>query len=136
MSSIGLDIGTKRTGVAVSVGNFAKEYATLANSGNLPQQIADLVLRHEVDRIIIGLPMLEDGSRSAQCGYVEEMGQLIKEATQLPVAYVDEVFTTLEAHRLLELEGLDREAMEQRMDQKAAQLILQQYIDSPLTEHF
>jgi putative Holliday junction resolvase len=130
MTLLSLDIGTKRTGVALSTGSIAVALTTLDSTLGLPEQVARLCQDEAVDRVVIGLPMNEDGSRSAQAEWVELEAEKIKEAVKLPIYFEDEVLTTVEARRQMTEAGLQPQEIDQRVDEQAAQLILQQYLNN------
>lgn len=127
---LGLDIGTKRTGVAISAGHFAQEYTTLTTDEQLAEHIALICWQEKVERIIIGMPYLRSGDLSTQAAQVQSVADEIKKVTGLPVDYEDEILTTNEAKRLLQEAGTHPSIIEQRIDQAAARLILQQYLDA------
>ncbi len=126
---IGLDIGTKRTGVAVSQAGFAQEHSTRIGGENLAEQLAELCDQLKPQTIVIGLPLHSDGSLSTQAEFVQSIGDRLAELTQLPVVYVDEFLTSVEARRLLNEAGIRPEEIEERIDQASARLILQQYLN-------
>lgn len=125
---LGLDIGTKRTGVAITEGEFVREYTTLATAQGLPEQVDEICRKEGITQLVVGMPLLEDGSRSDQAAFVEMQAEEIGIATHLPITFEDEVLTTVEARRLLELSGLSPATIEQRIDQMAARLILEQHL--------
>lgn len=128
---LGLDIGTKRTGVAIAEGLMAREYGTLnSREGELATQVGEICKREGVQQLVVGYPVLEDGTPSVQADYVKTQAELIEAATDIPIAYENEVLTTVEAKRILAAAGLDPVAIESRIDQMAARLILQQYLDN------
>lgn len=125
---LGLDIGTKRTGVAISEGEFAHEYTTIV-SKDLVAEVRDICLKEAITTIVVGLPLQESHHSPRQADFVQEIGKVIQEATRLPVAYENERLTTTEAERILKQMGVSAHDIEKRIDQFSAQLILQQYID-------
>lgn len=128
---LGLDIGGKRTGVAISSGLLAAEHSTITASGDeLIRQLVELCQKENIEKIIAGLPVNDDGTFSEQTHFVTGIIERLKQATDLPVILEDEFLTTGEAHRLLEAMGISRELAEKRIDQYSAQLILQQYLDN------
>lgn len=128
---LGLDIGTKRTGVALSSGLLAAEHSTLTSSGDqLVANIVALCKQERIEKIVIGLPLNSDGSHSAQTEFVLTIVERLKAELQLPIILEDEFLTTAEAYRRMGEQGISREQAEQRIDQYSAKLILQQYLDS------
>ncbi len=130
---IGLDVGTKTIGVAVSdpLRMFAQPVETVGRKGlktDLPKLQA-LVVRHEVDAIVVGLPLELDGSESRSARLARQVGDGLGELTGLPVHYVDERFSSVEAERALVQQDVSRKRRKQIIDQAAAVLILQGYLD-------
>ena len=109
MRSLGLDIGDKRIGVALSDprGILASPY-TIINRGDEKRDIAaivDIIRQKQVERVIVGLPLSMNGSLSKQAEKVEAFTQRLCEQTQVPVDYRDERLTTVMAGRLMRAAG-------------------------------
>lgn len=130
MTSIALDLGTKRTGVAIGVGNDARPYTTLDNQLGLAEQLASICQDEGIDLVVIGLPLNEDGSPSAQSEWVELESAKIRQFLHLPVVLEDEYLTSYEARRQLTEMGLPKEEIERQVDQYSAKLILEQYLNN------
>lgn len=126
---LGLDIGNKRTGLALAVNDLAVEYTTLSMADDLASQLEPIIEKEGITELVVGYPLYEDGRVSPQADFVRQTVEKLKPLINLPVHFEDEVLTTVEAKRLLELSGLSPEAVFERIDQMAARLILQQYID-------
>lgn len=127
---LGLDPGSKRIGVALSdVGRqVASPYGTLARA-KLKQnaaEIAAIAAREGAGGIIVGLPLDELG-RSAQAA--RDWAHGLSTMTGLPVAMVDESFTTADTHERLIQAGVSRERRAEIVDKLAAAAILQQALD-------
>ena len=133
MRSLGLDIGDKRIGVALSDpgGILASPY-TIINRGDEKRDIAaivDIIRQKQVERVIVGLPLSMDGSLSKQAEKVKAFTQRLCEQTQVPVDYRDERLTTVMAERLVQAAGNKKGGRKARHDAQAAALILQGYLD-------
>jgi putative Holliday junction resolvase len=133
MRSLGLDIGDKRIGVALSDpdGILASPFAVI-NRGDENRDIAaitDIVSRQQVGRIIVGLPRSMDGSLGKQAEKVAEFTQKLREHIQVPVEYRDERLTTVLAKRLTPVAKTKRTREKVRHDAQAAAIILQGYLD-------
>lgn len=126
---LGLDIGNKRTGLALAVNDLAVEYTTLSMADDLASQLQLIIEKEGITELVVGYPLYEDGRVSPQADFVRQTVEKLKPLINLPVHFEDEVLTTVEAKRLLELSGLSSDAVLERIDQTAARLILQQYID-------
>lgn len=129
MILLGLDIGAKRTGVAISAGIYAREFRTLSQPERLADDVAAICQQERVERIVIGLPYKEDGELSEQAKYIQTVAQAIAQATKLPIIFEDEQLSSISARQLLTQSGLNPKLIDQQIDQTAARLILQQYID-------
>lgn len=126
MMVLGLDLGAKRTGLALGDGQVAQEYTTLATDKQFINRLKTICRDERVERLVIGLPIKEDGQPSAQTEWVRVMGQQIETALQLPVVYTNEVLTSVEARRQLEQQALAAAEIDSRVDQLSARLILEQ----------
>ena len=137
MRLLGLDIGSKTVGVVVSdeLGITAQKLETIKidetryNFGMRP--LKKLVRQYEVDGFVLGLPKNMDGTSGASVARSKAYGKRLEEKFGLPVHYSDERLTTIESRRVLvEDAGIhDRKKRKQVIDQMAAVLILQNYLD-------
>jgi putative Holliday junction resolvase len=89
----------------------------------------DLVERHEVGLIVIGLPRLMNGRIDAAAQQAQLFGAHVAKATGRPVAYWDERLTSVAAERYLIEQGKRRSKRRQEIDRVAATLLLQGYLD-------
>jgi putative holliday junction resolvase len=134
MRALALDLGTKTIGLAVSdeLGFTGQGLATLQRRG--PRQdldaVHELAKKYGVDRFVIGLPLNMDGSEGPRALATRTFGAALEHATTLPIIYWDERLTTVAAERAL-LEGdVSRKRRRQVIDQVAAVLILQGWLDA------
>ncbi len=131
---LGLDIGTKRIGVAVSdaLGLLAHPLLTVYRKGNRDdlRSVARLARRHGCAAFIVGNPLHMSGEKSAQAFKVQAFAQQLNEISGLPIHLWDERLTTAEAHATLY--AADRPRGEHRavIDQVAATIILQGFLDA------
>ena len=131
---MGLDVGTKTVGVAVSdaLGITAQGVTTVRRT-NIRNDLAELkriIQEYEVTRVVIGLPLNMDATEGPRAQASRAFGDSLIKATALPVEYWDERLTTVAAERVL-LEGdVSRKKRKQVIDQIAAQLILQGWMDA------
>lgn len=134
MRMLGLDVGERRIGVAVSdeLGLTAQALSVIDNvgEGEVTETVAALVKQYDVERIVIGLPRRTDGSMGPEADNVLEFGRRLEEAVDVPVVYWDERFSTAQAERILIEAGLRRARRRKVVDQVAAGIILQAYLDS------
>jgi putative Holliday junction resolvase len=134
MRLMGLDVGDKRIGIALSDEGalIASPRETLERSGNRKdiRYMLDLARREEVSEIVVGMPFSLDGSLGPQAHKVERFVEALKAETDIRVTTWDERLSTVSAERAL-LEGdVSRAKRKKTIDRVAAALILQGYLDS------
>jgi putative Holliday junction resolvase len=130
---LAIDPGTVRLGLALSdpSATIAQPLSVLARRSE-PEDLkalAELVERHEVGMIVIGLPRLMDGRLDTAAQQAQEFGAQVARATGRPVAYWDERLTSVAAERYLIEQGKRRSKRRQEIDRMAATLLLQGYLD-------
>ncbi len=134
MRALGLDLGTKTIGLAVSdeLGITAQGLTTLKRRGPRKdlEAIAERVTEFTIDCFVIGLPLNMDGSEGPRAEFTRKFGTTLEEATKLPIIYWDERLTSVAAHRALSEVGASRKKRKEVIDQVAAVLILQGWLDS------
>jgi putative Holliday junction resolvase len=133
VAALGLDLGRKRIGVAGcdGTGLIATGLTTIWRQ-NFVQDLAHLqhiCETRQVELLVVGLPYSMDGSLGAQAKQVQKLAQRIAVALNLPIEYVDERLTSLEAEALLRQEKRDLRQHRDLIDRKAAALILQRWLD-------
>lgn len=130
---IALDVGDKRIGVAVSdaLGVIAQPVGKIDRVGYAKDLagVASLCERYQTNRILIGLPRNMDGTLGGQAKKVQIFAEQLQKAG-FCIQYWDERMTTVSAQRLLIQAGTRREKRKKVVDQIAAALILQAYIDA------
>ncbi len=129
---LGLDVGDVRIGVAVSdvLGSGAHPLCTLTRTNRQRDMIAigDLVSIHEVERIIIGLPISIDGTIGTQAEKVQKFGSRLSKALDVPVEFIDESFTTSDAEDILNQLEINSKDRRKVIDQISAVIILDEYL--------
>lgn len=130
---LGLDIGTKRTGVAISDARakLASAFTTLyAKSPELlAKEVLTLVESEEVTRVVVGLPLNHHGEEGSDAVLVRRYIAALQKKLSVPVVEWDERFTTVQAERsLLEID-LPRKRRKEIIDKVAASVLLQSYLD-------
>ena len=131
---LGLDVGDVRIGVALSdpLGFTAQRLQVLERSG-LAKDVAavrGLIERHSAARVVIGMPLTLQGERGIQAHKVEAFATALERAGGVPITFVDERLTTVQGERALRETNTRGKKRKQVIDQIAAQLILQQYLDT------
>ena len=133
ISALGLDVGKKRVGVAGcdGTGLIATGLTTIERT-SLKQdieQLQKLVEEREVQVLVVGLPYSMDGTLGFQAQQVKKFAQRVGKALQLPVEYVDERLTSLEAEQQLKEQKRFSYRNKGLVDRQAAAIILQQWLD-------
>ncbi len=130
---LGLDIGDTRIGVAISdaLGVAAHPLCTLTRKNRQVDLIviSDLVSIHEVECVVIGLPISLDGSLGTQAETVQKFAKRLEGVLDVPIAFQDERFTTAEAEEILRELGKDAREQKGIIDEVAAVLILRDYMN-------
>lgn len=133
MRLLGLDVGDKRIGIALSdeSATLASGLATLQRVGPRKdlKAIAALVRQHEVGNVVVGLPRRLDGSLGEQAQKVLHFLDELRPVVKVPVVSWDERFTSAVATQALIEGGVSRRDRKQVVDKVAATLILQSYLD-------
>jgi putative Holliday junction resolvase len=131
---LGLDIGAKRIGIAVSdeLGLTAQPVMTLETRRNRREDlrsIGRLARRYAVAAIVIGNPLHLSGESSPRAAKIQAFALELGAFTGLPMHLWDERLTTREAHHILYEAGHARQQHKHVVDQVAATLILQSFLD-------
>lgn len=133
MRSLGLDIGDKRVGVALSDpdGILASPFTVIerTDDSRALEAIVDIINKQDVGQVIVGLPRSLDGSLGGQAEKVKDFTRKLVEQVKIPVEYRDERLTTVMAQRLKRASGGKKTRKKVRYDAQAAALILQNYLD-------
>ena len=132
---LGLDIGNRRIGVAVSdeLGLTAQPVLTLVRRSSRREDLrslARLCRRFGVVGIVVGNPVHLSGEASPQAAKTQAFATELGELTGLPINLWDERLTTLDAHQILYEAGHARQEHRKVVDQVAATLILQSFLES------
>lgn len=129
---LGLDVGDRRIGVAVSapLGFTAQPVLTLTRTNRRQdlKSLQRLIRKYQCAAVVVGNPLYMSGDQSPQAAKAQAFAELLRVETGLPVHLWDERLTTTEAHRHLHAAG--RPGAEHRaiVDQVAAVLILESYL--------
>ncbi len=134
MRALGIDLGTKRIGVALAdqAGTVATPYEVLIRSGERSRDhraIAALAEEAGVEVVVVGLPLALDGRETAAAQAARQEASELATATGLPVELWDERLTTVTADRDLLAAGLDAKARRKVVDKVAAAIMLQAWLD-------
>ena len=137
MRILGLDYGSKTVGVALSdpLGITAQPIETIRREqeNKLRRTLArveELCRTHEVGMIVLGLPKNLDGSLGPRAEATMLFCEKLMARTGLEVKLWDERLSTNQADRILEMGGIRRENRKEHLDEMAASIILQSYLDA------
>ena len=134
ISALGLDVGSKRIGVAGcdGLGLMATGLTTIERTSfdRDVQQLRESVEQREVQLLVVGLPYASDGTLGLQARQIQKFAKRLAKALQLPVEYIDERLTSVEAEELIKAENRLLSRNKGLIDRKAAAIILQQWLDN------
>jgi putative Holliday junction resolvase len=129
-----LDVGGRRIGVALSDSTriLASPLTTLRAQPRerVLAEIAALVRSYEVTDVVVGLPLTLSGEIGPQAQVVQEFAEALQQALDVPVHQFDERLTTVAAERMMLDLGLKPEQRKARIDEVAASIILQDFLDA------
>jgi putative Holliday junction resolvase len=130
---VGIDLGTRRIGVAVSdgLGLTAQPHSTVARRGGLRdlQAIAEVVKACDAEAVVLGLPLDCEGEEGRAAVSARAFAERLRAALPVPVELIDESFSTVEAEQVLLEADLSRARRRQVVDRVAAAVILQRWLD-------
>ncbi len=134
VSALGLDVGQKRIGVAGcdGTGLIATGLTTIQRKSfqQTVEEIKDLVAEREAQVLVVGLPYSLDGNLGFQAKQVQKFAEKIGKILNLPIEYVDERFTSIEAEEILKSQKKFSSRNKGLIDKQAARIILQQWLDN------
>lgn len=134
MIILSVDYGDKRTGIAVcdKFEMLASPVCVLTewNAETLADKIVLTAKGKNAEQIVIGLPRNMDGSKGFRAEACEQLGELIRAKCTIPVTFWDERLTTVSAHKILNENNVRGKKRKSVVDAVAAEIILQDYIDS------
>lgn len=136
MKYLGIDFGIKRVGLAISdpAGKLAFPYKTIYKTtrDKLFSELVAILEGESVDAIVLGLPegpVAADGTPALIVRQVLNFAQSLKRRSNLPIYLVDEFFTSQEAEQQLRESGLTGKRLQEVLDQQAAALILETFLE-------
>ena len=134
MRILALDPGTVRIGLAISDETFtiAQPLTFLAAEpfADFLKQLCDILREKEVEMILVGVPRNMNGSYGPSAQKAQEFITVLKEAVTIPVKAWDERLTSVQANRFLSEAGVRGQKRRTKVDQTAAAILLQSYLDS------
>ncbi len=131
--SLGLDIGDRRIGVALSdPGSILASPFTIIDRRDERQAleaIIEIIDQNQVKMIIAGLPLSMDGNIGQQAAKVKAFVEILSHRTQVPIEFRDESLTTVEARRIMLTSRSKKNRQRSRDDDVAAAVLLQGYLE-------
>jgi putative Holliday junction resolvase len=138
MRILALDHGTKRIGVAVSdeLKSIAQplEFIPAEPFSAFVDRLKELVQEKDVELILVGMPRNMNGTYGPAALKVEQFVAVLKTVVALPIKTWDERLTSAQANRFLIQGNVRRDKRKEKVDQAAAAILLQSYLDRLGTE--
>ena len=133
MIALGLDLGTKTLGVAISkTGIIANPYKLLKYNNeeydNLAKEVADIVEKENVTEIALGLPKNMNNTSGFATKRSEDFKTILEKYVNVPINFVDERLSTVEATNILLANDMSRKKRKNIIDVTAAMIILDTYL--------
>jgi putative Holliday junction resolvase len=133
MRVLGIDHGTKRVGLALSdeTGTIAQplEFLPAEPAERLLNLLQGIVAARKVEVILVGIPRNMNGTYGPSAERAREFVAALQQVLTVPVKTWDERLTTVQANRFLIETGMRRQKRKERVDQTAAAILLQSYLD-------
>lgn len=133
MRILAVDPGTRRVGLALSDedGAIATPHSTVERTSKADaiRKVVAVARAESVGSIVVGLPLRLDGSEGPEAKRARELADAIGRESGLPVVLVDERFTSTQAERALDVMGVSQRERRGKVDQMAAAILLQGYLD-------
>ncbi len=130
---LAIDHGQKRIGLALSDPDkiISKPLKTISylNYGDLLKELILIINEHQVEQLIIGLPIGMHGNKTSQSEKVEEFKSFVEKKIDIPIIYVDERLSSVSAKKSLISQGIKTGYNKSKVDQTAAAIFLQYYLD-------
>ena len=130
---IGIDLGTRRIGVAVTdgLGLTAQPHATIERHGGQRDldAIGAVVRAFDAERVVLGLPLSPEGEVGRAARSAQAFAERLRAALTIPVELIDESFSTVEAEEVLLRADVSRARRKEVIDRLAAAVILQRWLN-------
>lgn len=134
---LALDYGDKTVGVAISdaLNITAQELETIKRDKinvlrPTLRRIAEIVSEYDVEKIILGLPLLMSDEEGERAEITREFKRSLENRVSVPVEFIDERLTTVEANEILAEQGIPKDKRKQYIDQVAAAIMLREYLNN------
>ena len=137
MRLMGLDFGSKTVGVAVSdelkMTATGVEIVRRESPNKLRRTLArigELLKEYDVNTVILGYPVMLDGSEGERLEKTKEFAQMLERRTGVQIIFQDERLTTVEAYEIMDQMGIKKDDRYKYVDMLAAKFILEDYLNS------
>lgn len=137
MRLMGLDFGSKTVGVAVSdeleMTATGVEIVRRESPNKLRRTLArigELIKEYDVNTVILGYPVMLDGSEGERVEKTKEFAQILERRTGVQIIFQDERLTTVEAYEIMDQMGIKKDDRYKYVDMLAAKFILEDYLNS------
>lgn len=132
MTVMAIDYGDRRVGVAVTdeLEMIASPLETVENDDQLVAHLSEIIRTRKVDTVVIGLPLNMNGSKGPAAEKSLAFAERLQAETDATVETFDERLTSAQADRALLRHDVSRSKRARRVDEMAAQFILQSYLDA------
>jgi len=138
MRILGLDIGTKNIGFAISdeTGMLAQGKGVIIRISDAAavNDIEKIIEKNNIGKIVIGLPVNMNGTMGESARSVSKFSKLVEGKTGIPVVLWDERLSTKEVEKVMLAADISRGKRKKVVDKLAAQIILQGYLDSKVID--
>ncbi|HOP65666.1 MAG TPA: Holliday junction resolvase RuvX [Bacilli bacterium] len=133
MRILGLDLGTKTLGIAISdrLGLIANPYKTIKynNQEDLINELEEIIKKEQITKIILGNPKNMNNSETEAANRSKEFKKLLEDNFNLEVILIDERLSTKEAENILISGDMSRKKRKNMIDKLAATIILENYLN-------
>ena len=131
---MGLDIGTKRIGIALSDPLLitSQPFRTIERKPEKDalNTLQEIINTYSVDKIVAGLPLMMNGDFGEQAQDCKDFGEKLKQKTNIDVIFIDERLTSYQAEEILKEQGVKYTKDKGKVDMVAASIILREYMDT------
>ena len=128
---LGIDYGTKRVGLAVSNGFFAKPISFFLhnheNKSELLNYLKNFIKEHEIKTIVFGYPLKMNGEKGQNCFFIDEIIEKLNK--EVEVVKINENLTSKISNQILINANISRSKRKEKIDSMAAQMILNDYLN-------
>lgn len=132
MNILGLDLGRKRAGLAISSGILATglQIIDFDNENQFVGELKLVVEKEKIEKFIVGLPLSDQDEETEQSRWTKLVAKKIKESIDIPMEFVNEAFTSAQAQlNLLHKHNFRKQITREEIDIESARLILEQYLN-------